>query len=101
MGRLAIDFGTSNTVIGVWDEARKEGVPLRLQDLSRLFSFGAEAVPVVPSLIHYAPGNVRWLGEQVHAQRVYDSNDTFKWMKSAIRNRNPSIRRLHGRKITA
>jgi predicted ATPase len=29
-GRLAIDFGTSNTVVAVWDEARQEGVPLHV-----------------------------------------------------------------------
>ena len=27
-GRLAVDFGTSNTVIAVWDETRREGAPL-------------------------------------------------------------------------
>jgi molecular chaperone DnaK (HSP70) len=100
MGRLAIDFGTSNTVIGVWDEARKDGVPLRISDLSRSLPSGAESVPVIPSLIHYAPENVRWLGEQVHAQRVYESQGTFRWMKTSIRNRNPVIRRTNGLQLT-
>ena len=34
-GRLGVDFGTSNTVLAVWDEARKEGVPLHVPDYGR------------------------------------------------------------------
>ena len=34
-GRLGIDFGTSNTVVAVWDEKRREGVPLHLPDYGR------------------------------------------------------------------
>ena len=29
-GRLAVDFGTSNTVVALWDETLQQGVPLRL-----------------------------------------------------------------------
>ena len=34
-GRLGIDFGTSNTVVAVWDEARQQGVPLHIPDYGR------------------------------------------------------------------
>ena len=34
-GRLAVDFGTSNTVVAVWDEARQEGISLHLPDLGQ------------------------------------------------------------------
>ena len=34
-GRLAVDFGTSNTVVAVWDEARHEGVPWHVPDYGR------------------------------------------------------------------
>src|SRR5262249_44553508 len=68
-GRLAVDFGTSNTVVAVWDEARGEGVPLFVPDYGvRLFpqGEGGESIALVPSLIHYAAGSRRWLGQQVH-----------------------------------
>ncbi len=39
-GRLAIDFGTSNTVLAVWDETRREGVPLHLPDYGRQETHG-------------------------------------------------------------
>ena len=64
-GRLGIDFGTSNTVIAVWDEARREGAPLHIPDFGCILdassfptSPGAHAlqnaVSVIPSVIHYA-----------------------------------------------
>ena len=34
-GRLGIDFGTSNTVIAVWDECAAQGVPLYVPEYSR------------------------------------------------------------------
>ncbi len=55
-GRLAVDFGTSNTVLAVWDESRREGVPLELPEYSRFFVHGGEPVPVIPYLIHYRSG---------------------------------------------
>ena len=34
-GRLAVDFGTSNTVVAVWDPERYEGVPLHISEYGR------------------------------------------------------------------
>ena len=65
-GRLAIDFGTSNTVVAVWDEARREGVPLRLPDYGHLSEHGGEQMWSVPSLIHYTDDRRQWLGAQVY-----------------------------------
>src|SRR5262245_5446819 len=55
-GRLAIDFGTSNTVVALFDEKAGEGVPLGLPEVGE--------AGVVPSLIHYDTGGARWLGQQ-------------------------------------
>ncbi len=99
-GRLAIDFGTSNTVVAVWDEARQEGVPLHVPDFGRISQQGGEQISVVPSLIHYAPHDQRWIGEQVSRQNLQHSQRTFRWMKRYIANRSPIKRRLNGRGIS-
>ena len=88
-GRLAVDFGTSNTVVAVWDEARQEGVPLHVPDYGRLYQQGDEQISVVPSVIHYAPDQRRWIGNQVIQQNLYHSPRTFRWMKRYISNRSP------------
>ncbi len=99
-GRLAIDFGTSNTVVAVWDEARGEGVPLHVPDYGRFYQHGDERISVVPSLIHYAADRRQWMGDQVLQQNLYHSERTFRWMKRYIANRNPIKRRLDGREIS-
>lgn len=100
MGRLGIDFGTTNTVFAVWDEASSDANPLTLPGYVRTMEVAGGKTPVIPSLIHYAEGGQQWIGQQVHEQRVYDARETFKWMKTAICNRNPSQRRVNGRQIT-
>jgi molecular chaperone DnaK len=105
-GRLAIDFGTSNTVVAVWDEEAGEGVPLVLPDYARELSVAGadgafEAVPVIPSLIHYAEGDQWWVGEQVHTQGLYEDAQTSRWMKRYIARRTPTKLRLaDGREVT-
>ncbi len=99
-GRLGVDFGTSNTVVTVWDEARQEGVPFHIPDYGRIYRQGdgeyAEDISLVPSLIHYAPDRRRWIGDQVRQQNLYESPHTFRWMKRYIANRSPIERRLAG-----
>lgn len=99
-GRLAVDFGTSNTVLAIWDEARQEGTPLHIPDYGRLVQQGAELISVVPSLIHYASDQRRWVGNQVLSQNLYHSARTFRWMKRYIANRSPVKIRLDDRDIS-
>ncbi len=99
-GRLAIDFGTSNTVVAVWDEARQEGAPLHVPDYGRLSLRGDEQISVVPSLIHYTADRRRWIGDQVLQQELYQSDRTFRWMKRYIANRSPVKKRLDGRELS-
>jgi molecular chaperone DnaK (HSP70) len=95
-GRLAVDFGTSNTVVAVWDEERQEGVTLHLPDYGR----SEQQVSVVPSLIHYAAGRRCWIGNQVLQRDLYDSSQTFRWMKRYIAHRSPVKLRLDGREVS-
>jgi molecular chaperone DnaK len=103
-GRLGVDFGTSNTVVAVWDGARKEGVPLHVPDYGRLVQYRrgetAESLSLVPSLIHYAPGGARWLGNQVLQRDLAHSERTFRWMKRYVANRSPARVRLDGREVS-
>ena len=90
-GRLAIDFGTSNTVVALWDEARREGVPQHIPDYGQVHERpGGEPISVVPSLIHYAPDGRRWIGSQVTARGLQESERTFRWMKRYIAVRSPA-----------
>ena len=96
-GRLAIDFGTSNTMVTVWDETRQEGVPVHVPDYGRFYQQHGDQVSVVPSLIHYATERQRWVGNQVLQQNLYHSACTFRWMKRYIAHRSPVKVRLDGR----
>jgi molecular chaperone DnaK (HSP70) len=102
-GRLGVDFGTSNTVVAVWDEVRKEGVPLHVPDYARTMQYRrgerTESLPLIPSIIHYAAANVRWVGNQVHARDLYHSERTFRWMKRYVANRSPTKVRIDGREV--
>ena len=99
IGRLAIDFGTSNTVVAVWNEALQEGVPLHVPDYGQ-HQQGNEKISVIPSQIHYGADRRRWVGYQVQQQNLGMSDRTFCWMKRYISNRSPVQRRLDGKQIS-
>jgi molecular chaperone DnaK len=99
-GKLAIDFGTSNTVIAVWDETRQESELLSLPDYSRFYQQGEARISVVPSLIHYAADRRRWIGNQIFQQNLYQSPRTFRWMKRYITQRSPIKVRLEGQQLS-
>ena len=99
-GRLGIDFGTSNTVVAVWDAARNEAASLALPQLVRPWEFGGVFTPVVPSLINYQPDGSIWIGDQIFARNLLDSPTTFRWMKRYISARSPRRRRVDGREIS-
>jgi molecular chaperone DnaK (HSP70) len=75
MTAVAIDFGTSNTVISILESDTKSPKTLRFTNQSRLFigvnSQGERLeVPVVPSLLFIKEGNQVVLGENVRNQRL-------------------------------
>ena len=99
-GRLAIDFGTSNTVVAVWDDAKREGVPFHIPDYGYFHQQGDEQFSVIPSLIHYAPEKRRWIGGQILQRELYGAERTFRWMKRYISNRSPVKLRFDGQAIS-
>lgn len=100
-GRLGIDFGTSNTVVALWDETSKQGIPFHIPDFGRQITYrrangSDEVISVVPSLIHYADGDLRWVGNQVRTKNLFNSDQTFRWMKRYISNRSPVRVKING-----
>jgi molecular chaperone DnaK len=102
-GRLAIDFGTSNTRAAVWDEVTGQARPLFIPDVSLTARHeGPDSdpvdVPYVPSLISY-DGKQTWIGKQVKDRGLVDASGTFRWMKRYISNRLEIPRQVDGRPI--
>jgi molecular chaperone DnaK (HSP70) len=94
-GRLAVDFGTSNSVIAVWDETLQQGSTLHIPDYGRILQQEHEQISVIPSLIHYADDGRRWIGNQVVQRGLVEHRHTWRWMKRYILNRSP-IQRITG-----
>lgn len=103
-GRLAIDFGTSNTVVAAWDEARGEGVPVHVPEYGKRLRYrhggDEESISLIPSLIHYAESGERWVGAQVARHAFTESPRTFRWMKRYVCRRSPIRVRLEERNIS-
>lgn len=99
-GRLAIDFGTSNTVIANWDHIRQQGVAFPLLSYGRFLQIGDERVSVVPSLIHYQADGKILYGNEVLQRSLSNSQRTFQWMKRYIQLRSPATRQVDGKAIS-
>lgn len=102
-GRLAIDFGTSNTRVALWDEAAGEARSLAVPDVSLTARFDGQngksvEIPYVPSLISYA-GKQQWIGKQVRDKGLLEAQTTFRWMKRYISNRLEIPRQVNGRSV--
>jgi len=97
-GRLAIDFGTSNSVAALWDAALKKGHSVRIPGLSITEDSGGQDFHSVPSLIHYNHTRVQ-VGSQVLENNLHSSDSTFRWMKTYIANRMGLKRKVNGRNV--
>jgi molecular chaperone DnaK (HSP70) len=101
--RLAVDFGTSNTVLAFWDPERGEGVPLHLPQYGHKLTAKDHVrgpASVIPSLINYPPNGDPLLGRQVLDHQFYDSPSTIRWMKRYIARRSPVRFKIAGRDIS-
>ncbi len=87
--RIAVDFGTSNTVLSCWDEETETARILEIPGWSRPSTGQEGGTPHIPSLIHYGEGNVTWIGNQVCEKGLLDSPSTVRWMKHYILTRSP------------
>ena len=74
MTTVAIDFGTSNTVVCILESDTQSPKTLRFKQLSRIFkkktaTGEVQDIPVVPTLVFVKGKDELVLGEQVRAQR--------------------------------
>jgi molecular chaperone DnaK (HSP70) len=98
MSEVAVDFGTSNTVIARFSETRERaetlGVPGIGSELRYRLKQGGEehAVWVIPSVIHYAEKETL-IGDQVISRGLAEHPDTMRWMKRSIAHGNSRRRR--------
>jgi molecular chaperone DnaK len=99
-GRLALDFGTSNSVLAAWDEARREGMVVHIHDYGRQLQQAEETISVIPSVIHFGENDRLWIGNQVLQRNLYHSNHTLRWIKRYIINRSLIEINIDGKSIS-
>jgi molecular chaperone DnaK (HSP70) len=105
---IAIDFGTSNTIVSILEADTKQIKTIRLPEISRSFEtidcHSRHNVFVVPTLVFIKEAERLLLGEQVRAERLRlsESNRLFKLFKRdlAADIQSPS-RRLNGQIYTS
>ena len=93
--QMAVDFGTSNTIVAFWDEETKDVILHEVADVTRPFYFEQDGhtfqIPCIPSLIYYQNRNTSFIGEQVIAKMLENQQGAFRWMKAYIQ----SGRKIH------
>lgn len=89
--KMAIDFGTSNTVVAFWDEEKSDVILHHIPDVTLPFRFrqnGAEIeIPYIPSLIYYRDFHTNFVGYQVIEKTLESSRGAFRWIKAYIQSR--------------
>jgi molecular chaperone DnaK (HSP70) len=101
---IAIDFGTSNTVVCTQDPVTLEPRTLKFDKLSRRFETSAGQVNVIPSLVFVQGQNQLLFGEQVRSQRLGFAQperlfQAFK--RDLVSEYRPPARQLDGQPYTA
>lgn len=98
-GRLGIDFGTSNTVLTLWNDSSQETKSVPVQDYTHVQKTAAGDVFVAPSLIYYGENDQCLIGDQVLRQNLQNSPRTFMWMKRYITRGDPFERQIDNKRI--
>ena len=89
MTDVALDFGTSNTVVACSNQTTGRAETIEVPGVSSKLTYritpdGAEhSVWVVPSVIHYSETETL-IGDQVVSRGLAEHPSTFRWMKRSI-----------------
>lgn len=98
MTKIAIDFGTGNTVLACWNETLDRAETIEIPEITTKMKYRLRSdqpertVHVIPSMIHYGKDRL-FLGDQVLSQGLADHHDTFRWMKRGVATRASRRRR--------
>lgn len=106
---IAIDFGTSNTLIGILEADTNQETTFRFPAISRLFNYrdrnkDTKTIPVIPSLVFVKEAEELILGEKVRSQRLGLSQPQrlFKGFKRDLAaDFQPPARQLDGVNYTS
>lgn len=89
--KMAVDFGTSNTVVAFWDEDKEDVVLHHIPDVTLPFRFQHEGkeleIPYIPSQIYYESEKNRHVGYLAMQRSLENGKGLFRWMKAYIRQR--------------
>ena len=104
---IAVDFGTTNTVIALFNEATGNVETQVYDTISRKYEYSLngsqDSVNSIPSLISYSKdendSERLLLGNQVLSNGKAGDSSTFRWMKRIIICRKRFKRHLAGRRI--
>lgn len=89
MTRVAVDFGTSNTVIARTDEATGQTRTVEIPGITRALRYRLDAdgedrvIHLVPSVIHYSRTEIL-VGQQVVDRGLAADRGTVQWIKRRI-----------------
>ncbi len=104
MTTVAIDFGTSNTVVCVLDRLTQKPQTLVLEGISRHFVVGDRPVSVIPTQLFVAANGDILIGEVVRAQRLglAQPERHFQGFKrDLVANFQPPPRHIDGQSYSA
>ena len=91
MGKVAVDFGTGNTVLARFNETNERAETIEIPGITTAMEYVPNPkqpqqkfiVPVAPSMIHYSETETL-IGDQVLSRGLAEHRDTFRWMKRGI-----------------
>lgn len=89
MTTVAIDFGTSNTVVSIIEPDTKQAKSLRFEKMSKVFRMklsngSVSEIPVIPSLVFIKEGHELILGEQVRTRIYLDIGQVLEMGKAEL-----------------
>jgi len=92
MGKVAVDFGTGNTVLARVNETTGQTETLQIPEITKEYRYRLKrdgpvhVVHLAPSLIHYSETETL-IGDQVVSRGLAEHRDTVRWMKRGIAHR--------------